>query len=141
VNTGSKTLLIGLVLASSALIAAVGWWNCIWSRPDEVEQIQFDAVAWTEADPLHASAKDRWRTARSQMIDDLLNRYRFDGWTRQQVIDLLGPPTDSWSGFEQWDLIYVLGLERGGAFSLDDEALGFKFDETDLVVKYGLSVN
>jgi outer membrane protein assembly factor BamE (lipoprotein component of BamABCDE complex) len=75
------------------------------------------------------------------MIEDLLRRHRFDGWTRQQVVELLGQPTGKWSGFEQWDMIYVLGLERGGAFSLDDEALGFKFDTRDRVMKYGLSVN
>jgi hypothetical protein len=44
-------------------------------------------------------------------------------------------------GFPQWDAVYILGLERAGAFSLDDEALGFKFDTTDKVISYGLSVN
>ncbi len=75
------------------------------------------------------------------MIEDLLGSYKFDGWTRQQVVDLLGQPNGNWSGFEQWDMIYLLGLERGGAFSLDDEALVFKFDSTGRVVKYRLSVN
>lgn len=77
------------------------------------------------------------------MIEDLLQRYEFDGWTRQQVHDLLGKPapTVKGTGFEQWDMIYVLGLERSGPFSLDDEALGFEFDSTNRVTKYGLSVN
>lgn len=75
------------------------------------------------------------------MIKDLLRRYKFTGWTRQQVVELLGRPTEKWSGFQQWDMIYVLGMERAGSLSLDDEALAFKFDANARVVKYGLSAN
>jgi hypothetical protein len=39
------------------------------------------------------------------------------------------------------DIIYILGLERAGAYSLDDEALGFKFDKAGKVVKFRTSVN
>jgi len=53
------------------------------------------------------------------MIEDLLKRYKFDGWTREQVVDLLGQPNDPGDSFDQWDIVYVLGLQRGGAFSLD----------------------
>jgi hypothetical protein len=106
------------------------------------QQIPFDPAAWSQADPATPAGRgSNRRTVRSFMVDDLLRRYDFHGWSREQVIDLLGPPTESWSGFEQWDVIYVLGLERLGNWSLDDEALGFKFDETDRVEKYGLSVN
>jgi len=38
-------------------------------------------------------------------------------------------------------MIYGLGLERAGAYSLDDEALGFNFDAADRVTSFGLSVN
>jgi hypothetical protein len=108
---------------------------------DDVKQIPFEATAWKSADPNHASQRDGYRTARSHMIRDLLRRYQFRGWTRQQIVELLGEPTGKWSGFQQWDMIYVLGAERAGAWSLDDEALGFKFDASGKVVKYGLSVN
>ncbi len=74
------------------------------------------------------------------MVDDLLSRYDFHGWSKNDVVTLLGKP-DTWSGFEQWDVVYVLGLERSGAFSLDDEALGFKLDANGHVVSYGTSVN
>jgi len=106
-----------------------------------VKQIPFEATAWKSADPAHSSQQDGYRTARSHMIEDLLRRYDFDGWTRQQVVELLGQPTEKWSGFEQWDMIYVLGLERMGGVSLDDEALGFKFEANGKVAKYALSVN
>jgi hypothetical protein len=107
-----------------------------WAFKPEVEQRSFEAVTWKRADPI-----ERHRTVRSQMIDDLLRHYNFQGWTRGQVTQLLGKPDTMWSSFNQWDIIYVLGMERAGAFSLDDEALGFKFDANGLVIAYGLSVN
>ncbi|MEX2141451.1 MAG: hypothetical protein WD894_19450 [Pirellulales bacterium] len=75
------------------------------------------------------------------MVDDLLNKYDFTGWSRTQVVGLLGSPSPPWSGFEQWDMYYVLGLERAGAYSLDDEALGFKLNKAGLVIEFGISVN
>jgi hypothetical protein len=77
------------------------------------------------------------------MVYDLLERHDFTGWSRAEVIELLGPGTvpRAGSGFEQWDMIYFLGLERAGSYSLDDEALGFKFDKAGRVVKFGTSVN
>ena len=106
---------------------------------DGVRQIAFESTAWQRADSV-----DHYRTVRSQMIQDLLRRYKFEGWTRQQVLALLGEPTHgepAKMGFGQWDAVYILGLERAGAWSLDDEALGFKFDPSGKVVSYGLSVN
>jgi hypothetical protein len=99
-------------------------------------QIRFETEAWKRADPI-----ENYRTVRSQMIDDLLSSTNFQGWTRPQVEGLLGKPDPWWSSFSQFDIIYVLGTERAGAYSLDDEALGFKFDSNGRVVKFGLSVN
>ncbi len=78
------------------------------------------------------------------MIGDLLARHRFEGQTRRQVIDFLGDPDLSDpadSGFAGWDIVYILGLEDSGAFSLDDEALGFKFDADGKVIKYAVTTN
>lgn len=130
-----------LSLASCLVVGMLGWWWWNWEVRYHVSQSAFDPIAWKQSDPMTRTQSSGYRTARSHMIKDLLRRHRFNGWTRQQVIELLGPPTGHWSGFEQWDTIYVLGLERGGVLSIDDEALGFKFDSTDRVVKYGLSVN
>jgi hypothetical protein len=120
------------------VIAAVGGFVGFgkWAFKPEVEQRSFEAVAWKRADPI-----EHHRTVRSQMVDDLLRRHNFQGWTRGEVTQLLGNPDTVWSSFNQWDIIYVLGIERAGAYSLDDEALGFKFDANDLVIAYGLSVN
>jgi len=96
----------------------------------------FDAMLWKQADP------NKHRTVRSEMVDDLLERYDFTGWSRAEIADLLGPSMAPpiGSGFEQWDMIYLLGLERG-SYALDDEALGFKFDKAGRVVMFGTSVN
>jgi hypothetical protein len=50
---------------------------------DYVWQIRFEATAWMRADPIE---KDR--TIRSMMIEDLLRKYDFHGWTREQVEQL-----------------------------------------------------
>ena len=97
----------------------------------------FDSVRWKEANPRDNTA----RSVRCEMVQDLLARHDFQGWSRAEVVALLGKPTENWSGFPQWDVIYVLGPERRGVSSLDDEALGFKFNDEGYVVKYGLSVN
>jgi hypothetical protein len=138
-RTVKATSTILLVLSGLLVAAGLLWWFI--DGRYHVWQVRFDPVAWKQADPMNTKQEDSYRTVRSRMIEDLLRHHSFDRWTRQQVIGLLGQPTEKWSGFEQWDMIYVLGRERGGAFSLDDEALGFKFDTRDQVVKYGLSVN
>jgi hypothetical protein len=100
----------------------------------------FVASEWKEApDPTRAGE----RGIRSEMVFDLLERYDFTGWSRAQVVALLGLGTAPrrGSGFEQWDRIYFLGLERSGAFSLDDEVLGFEFNNSGRVVDFGTSVN
>lgn len=81
------------------------------------------------------------------MIGGLLRKYDFKGWSREEVVQLLGKP--DWqteqaaraAGFPQFDIVYRLGLERGGSLSLDTEALGFSLDASGRVVKYGTSVN
>ncbi len=130
-----KLKLVILVLA--VLVIVLGWrWI---SGPGGVSQVAFDSDAWQRAEPI-----EHHRTVRNQMVEDLLRRYRFSGWTRWQVVELLGEADNdqpSQLGFPQFDIVYVLGLERGGALSLDAEALGFKFDSSGRVTSYGLSVN
>jgi hypothetical protein len=134
VKTTPKILLVvvGVLIAAGV----VKWF---YGGQDDVRQIPFDSTAWQRATPIA-----NHRTLRSQMIQDLVRRYKFEGWTRQQLVALLGEPTSvkpANTAFAQWDAIYILGLERAGAWSLDDEALGFKFDTADRVTKYGLSTN
>src|SRR5882724_2579155 len=121
------------IIFFGALLAVLG---CARS---DVKRIPFEASAWKRATVI-----EQHRTVRSQMIDDLLRHHKFSGWTRQQVVELLGEPTPgepAKMGFPQWDIVYILGLERAGSYSLDDEALGFKFDAQGRVSKYGVTPN
>lgn len=119
-----------LVIARS--ISRSAWWN------GGVHPISFDVEEWLRAEQI-----EDYRTVRSQMIEDLLKRFDFRGWSRGEVTKLLGKP--DWdpktSGFPSWDIAYYLGRERGGAFSLDIECLVFRFDGSDLVTEYRTAVN
>jgi hypothetical protein len=109
---------------------------------DEVEQIEhipFEQSAWIEA-----NTDGDYPTVRQQMLADLTERHSFEEMSRTDVIELLGEPTSTEpasSGLPQFDIIYYLGIENGGPYALDDEALGFKFGPDDRVVDWGVSVN
>ena len=99
---------------------------------------RFDTAEWKS--PTIVDGGDR--TTRSYMCDDLLATHDFEGFTKQELFALLGSAESGGDfGFEQWDLVYWLGLERAGDFSLDDEVLGFDFDEAGRVIRYGTSTN
>src|SRR5262249_39220916 len=124
-----------LTLVVAAVLYALAFVRATWlgNGQYDVPKIPFDAAAWKQVtDPCHAQQRptppDSYRTSRSKMINDLLRRYDFRGWTRDQIIDLLGKPDKPGDSFDQWDMVYVLGLQRAGALSADWEALGFKFD-------------
>ncbi len=77
------------------------------------------------------------------MVEDLLDEFDFHGWSRASLIDLLGEP--DWEAEDSeflsgWDCGYLIGLERHGAFSLDDEYLVFRFDSDGRVAAYRMIV-
>ena len=76
-----------------------------------------------------------WPT-RLRMIDDLMASKRLNGLKRDQVESLLGPrdDTDKW---EDWDLVYWLGPERG-LIRIDSEWLVIRFDSGERVTDYQL---
>jgi len=65
------------------------------------------------------------------MLPDFIKRYGLKGMTRRQVIDALGPPTqtDKWRGA---DMIYVLGND-GTTFPIDNEWLLLTLDRAGRV--------
>ena len=70
------------------------------------------------------------------MVDDLLYKYNFRGWKREQVVALLGAPDMVPAALGSWDLGYRLGVERNSALPLDDEFLVFKLGHSGVVVEY-----
>lgn len=78
----------------------------------------FDPDAWRRGE----------RVARYQMASDLLDRYDFSGWTREQVEDLLGPAAPLAGGFridagEDWGVDYQADRSFGLAFETDARGL------------------
>ena len=119
----------GLILAALAVCGC----------RDERQAIPFDEVRWKQAD-----VRAEPPTVRQLMVADLVQRDALRGLSRDDVIDLLGTPDSvdaGAAGFPRWDIIYVLGDEDAGPYSLDTEALGVKFGADGRVLRWGTSVN
>lgn len=102
-------------------------------------QIPFEGAAWRQDSPSPGQ-----RSVRSRMVDDLVQRHDFRGWTRAQLVELLGAPAPPECFAEignEWDVIYLLGLERGGPFSLDNEFLVFRLDENKRIIEFRTTVD
>jgi outer membrane protein assembly factor BamE (lipoprotein component of BamABCDE complex) len=89
--------------------------------------IPFDSAAWRD----ELSIRDG---AREKMADRLVGRQTLRGKTRGEVISLLGePPATDY--FSDWDLVYLLGPERG-FISIDSEWLVVRFGQNGRVTEY-----
>ena len=105
--------LIGiLVVVGLSTLAAVHYWK---TRP-----LPFDRAVWNS----EAEGIDDFR--RHRMADWLLKKQRLLGKSRAEIISMLGDPTET-SHFPEYDLVYVLGHERGW-MSIDSEWLLMKLD-------------
>ncbi|MDB5431037.1 MAG: hypothetical protein JWP35_2153 [Caulobacter sp.] len=62
------------------------------------------------------------------MASDLLNRHRLIGWTKEEVIDLLGQPEQEPHKFSEYELVYVLGPDRTST-PIDFEWMLIKLDD------------
>jgi hypothetical protein len=128
-----------LLLGSSVyyfVIPLMFTWSLGFFDPPEVKAIPFEAEAWKRADPI-----PKYRTVRSQMVDDLLKRRLLDRLSRAEVEELLGPAITDLSGFKshfrRYHMAYRLGLQRdGGDLAFYDEYLAIRLDEQDRVVEY-----
>jgi outer membrane protein assembly factor BamE (lipoprotein component of BamABCDE complex) len=88
--------------------------------------IPFDATLWRDEVSLRNGVRE-------EMADRLVGRHTLQGKTRAEVISLLGdpPPTDY---FSDWDLVYLLGPERG-FMSIDSEWLVVRFGQDGRVTE------
>jgi SmpA/OmlA family protein len=106
-------ILIALVLAIGlSTLGAIHYWK---TRP-----LPFDRVIW------NAEAEDIDDYRRNRMGDWLLQQHRLIGMSRAEVTSMLGEPTVT-SHFREFDLVYVLGNERGWV-SIDSEWLVMRLD-------------
>jgi hypothetical protein len=110
--------LIAVLLAVGlSTIGAVHYWK---TRP-----LPFDRAVW------NAEAADLDDFRRHRMADWLLKERRLVGMSRAEIVSMLGEPTDT-SHFRDYDLVYVLGGERGW-MSIDSEWLLMKLDTSGRV--------
>ncbi|MEY8350565.1 hypothetical protein AALF16_20115 [Bacillus cereus] len=83
---------------------------------------------------------DRWlqnEEKRVYMVDDLLAKHKLVGKSKQEIIRLLGEPTETRRFEEMNQTVYYLGVERG-VIPIDSEWLIFQFDNADKAVEYKL---
>lgn len=74
---------------------------------------------------------------RLAMVDSLIESGQLDGKGQDEVLMLLGPPTDT-NYFSDWDSVYWLGPERG-FLRLDSEWLVLRFSDEGRVSDYQLA--
>lgn len=121
------------VLGTPVALYGVAWTYLVIipSSQDYRHRLSFDARRWRDKS---ADAGDAWPT-RLRMVDSLMDSRLLDGRTRQQVVDLLGPPDDT-SKWRDWDVVYHLGPERKGVFRIDSEWLVIRLDSSRTVASY-----
>ena len=119
-------LFIGLGAALG--IVSVGVWFFFGDAIQErMHRQRFDPVAWQ-------AQKGFADDIRIRMVDDLLSNQDFHGMTRDALTAIVGEPNGD-GYFEEWDLVYWLGPERG-FMSIDSEWLVFRLDSQERVSDY-----
>jgi hypothetical protein len=96
---------------------------------------------WMAADAPLPFIAAWWRAGEQHWSDPLHRRHRIADWlilsdrlighSREDVVTLLGepPPTEY---FKEWDMVYLLGAERG-FISIDSEWLVLRLDDRRVV--------
>jgi hypothetical protein len=92
-----------------------------------LEERPFDAELWKK--PLKVA---HGRTSRSEMVEDLLQKHDFRGWTKEKVEALLGPSGAPLVGMAEFAFVYYLGADRS-FLPIDNEWLVFKLDDSGKV--------
>lgn len=113
----NKKAIKWLILGSVGLVALIGFgyqhlglvaWSLAIPEASKraFRSLPFDSQAWKRAD---VSSLER---IRYRMHEDLLKRYPLIGMSKENLIELLGPPVNS-EYFREWDLKYPMGPEPG----------------------------
>ena len=105
------------------LAAAFGTFY-LWNNHNQTE---FNSQKWKEL-----SSYKNDKLTRVDMVDDLLEKHQLKGKKKNQVIDLLGTVTKT-DKFQDWDMVYWLGPERG-FMSIDSEWLVLKLNKENEVI-------
>lgn len=109
--------LVALLVAIGAGLTGAGWLGGEGGGMG----IPFDSAAWQDERLVHEEE------VRNRMAADLLANHLKQGQTRDEVLALLGPPTDT-PYFRDHDLVYWLGAE-GGYAGIDSRWLVIDLDD------------
>ena len=91
--------------------------------------IQFEPMKWK-----NKSMKESGHPIRIQMVENLIESRILDGMSKAETLNLLGE-ADSPGYFEDWDLVYWLGPERG-PIGINSEWLVIRFNNDQEVSEY-----
>jgi hypothetical protein len=106
----------GVLVAAILILAA---WYLLFAPA------RFDRAKWLAADPSSRT--------RAYMVDDLVARYPMRRKTRNQIVNLLGPPTPT-TLWPERELAYALGPP--GGIGTDHEWLLFDLNVDSFVLDY-----
>jgi hypothetical protein len=125
-----KVIIMLVGVSVTACVATMGFFLLRPRAEAYMQATKFNSAGWKAR-----SVDDgpMWPT-RLRMVDDLVDRNLRTGVIRADVENLLGPP-DKTSYFRNWDMVYLLGPERG-FIRIDSEWLVFRLDAGGRVAEY-----
>lgn len=115
------SIVLAILLISSLYKVATNLFAQIGEIGTITEQIPFDQEGWNA--PM-TNSEGHFTGTRLKMVDDLLDRYDFKGWSTQEIQNLLGEPDLRQEHSLQYDLREGLNL------------LIFTIDSQNTVLKY-----
>lgn len=131
--TGLKAYLLLFVAITCVLFFSLLLIGRCLSGFSAPQPIPFDGQLWQTY-----LADNGESPVRLQMVDDLLNRYDLNGYSKDELIELLGPPGEfrkDWPLLADWDVIYRLGAGHDRLL-IYRNYLCFRFNEDGNVIDY-----
>lgn len=127
-----------MTVGALLLFASVWLWNN-FSIPFPIPAVEprpFNEMQWKSwtKDNIMQSKDIRRVYLRRDMLDDLLKKRDFRGWTTTELVDLLGQSNPEFCP-DEWDVAYLLGVDW-----VDYVVLVFRLDENDRVKNYRVNM-
>jgi len=130
-----RSIRVGFYFLGTAMptVAIIGWMLFGISIGNMLNSQKFNPELWQN----HKTVEhDNMWPPRLTMVDDLMTSGKLEDLNKNQVMDILGSPTEH-GYFKKYDLVYWLGPERG-FIRIDSEWLAISFGENGKVNKYVL---